>query len=129
MILPCTAFTEKTALYLNLEGRPQFTTKVTDNLGKAVDSWKIFRALADQVKVKLNYNDHEQLLQELFKKYPHFALINNLTPAKWESLTNQEIKLEKENINTTMLNFYQTCSISRSSSNMASCVKEFVQNK
>ncbi len=129
LILPCTAFTEKTALYLNLEGRPQFTTKVTDNLGKAVDSWKIFRALADEVKVKLNYNDHEQLLQELFKKYPHFSLINNLTPAKWESLTTQEIKLEKENINTTMLNFYQTCSISRSSSNMASCVKEFVQNK
>ena len=45
VILPTTAFTEKKALYVNLEGRPQFTKKIVSKPGKAVDAWKIFRAL------------------------------------------------------------------------------------
>ena len=47
-ILPVTAFTEKKALYVNIEGRPQFTKKVIDNKGLAVDAWKIFRALSEK---------------------------------------------------------------------------------
>ena len=45
IILPTSAFTEKKALYLNLEGSPQFTKVVTSKPGVAVDSWKVFKAL------------------------------------------------------------------------------------
>ena len=48
IVLPTTAFTEKRALFVNLEGRPQFTKKILSNPGKAVDGWKVFKAL-DQI--------------------------------------------------------------------------------
>ena len=126
LILPCTAYTEKEALYINIEGRPQFTTKVVDNLGLAVDSWKIFRALGDKLKLKLNFNNHKQLLDEIFSQYPHISSINNLTATAWKKLSLEKILVNSENIDTTINNFYQTCSISRASPNMAACVKELL---
>ena len=59
VILPITAFTEKKALYINIEGRPQFTKKIIQNKGLAVDGWKVFRALADKLSIKLKYNNHQ----------------------------------------------------------------------
>ena len=129
LILPCTAYTEKVGLYLNIEGRPQFTSKVTESIGSAVDSWKIFRALSDALNVKFNFNNHNQLLREISNDYPHLSSLNSLTVAEWKKLPEKKIDIEKEDIDTKVKNFYQTCSISRSSSNMASCVKEFLYKK
>ena len=129
LILPCTAYTEKVGLYLNIEGRPQFTSKVTESIGSAVDSWKIFRALSDALNVKFNFNNHNQLLREISNDYPHLSSLNSLTEAEWKKLPEKKIDIEKEDIDTKVKNFYQTCSISRASSNMASCVKEFLYKK
>ena len=76
VILPTTAFTEKRALYVNLEGRPQFTKKIIQSKGEAVDSWKVFRALADKLNIKLLYNNHDQLLNKIFKKHPEISKEN-----------------------------------------------------
>ncbi len=129
LILPCTAYTEKAAMFLNIEGRPQFTSKVTNNYGKAVDSWKIFRALGDKFNINFNFNNHKELMIEIYKKYPHLSKINDTVKAKWANVAEDNIKIKKEYFDTTVTNFYQTCSISRASSNMAACVKEFLQKK
>ena len=99
---------------------------MVDNLGLAVDSWKIFRALGDKLKLKLNFNNHKQLLDEIFSQYPHISSINNLTATAWKKLSLEKILVNSENIDTTINNFYQTCSISRASPNMAACVKELL---
>ncbi len=129
LIMPSTAFTEKKSLYVNLEGRPQFTSKVTNKLGMAVDSWKIFRALADKCEVKLSYNTHDELLETIYKKHPHLKLTGKIINANWKNINQSIISLKKEQLDVSIKNFYQTCSISRSSVNMANCVKEFLDKK
>jgi len=129
IILPSSAYTEKKALYINLEGRPQYTKKVTERLGQAVDGWKIFRALADKLNVKMDYNSHEQLLNKIFEKYPHISKIDKIFNNYTSEKSTQPKEVKKQEINCELKNFYQTCSISRSSENMANCVRDFIQNK
>ncbi len=125
IILPTTAFTEKKALYVNIEGRPQFTKKIIQNKGIAVDSWKIFRALADKFNFKFSYNNHKQLLNKIFKLHPEISLINEIVSSDWISSKTESIKLKPLKSNFTVLNYYQTCPITRASTNMANCQKSF----
>ena len=70
VILPTSAFTEKKALYLNLEGRPQFTKPIISKPGLAVDSWKVFKALDQKLSSVIKFNNHEELLKTMFNEYP-----------------------------------------------------------
>ena len=54
----------KKALYLNLEGRPQFTKIVTSKPGLAVDSWKVFKALDQKLSAVIKYNTYDELLEK-----------------------------------------------------------------
>ena len=129
IVLPTTAFTEKKSLFVNLEGRPQFTKKITSNLGKAVDAWKIFKALDQKISDKIKFNNHSELLKSIFENYPSISNIGNYVAQKWIKTNKKKVLLtsEKNNFNTN--NFYQTCSISRSSENMANCVKTILKSK
>ena len=129
IILPITAFSEKKSLYVNLEGRPQFTKKITNNKGLAVDSWKVFRALADKFKIKLNYNNHEELINKIFKKHPEISKLNTIKPSNWNKSNKNELQLKPTNKNYLITNYYQTCCITRASTNMANCVKSFTNKK
>ena len=70
IILPTSAFTEKKALYLNIEGRPQFTKVVISKPGLAVDSWKVFKALDQKLSSVIKFNNYEELLNKMFNEYP-----------------------------------------------------------
>ena len=129
VILPTTAFTEKKALYVNIEGRPQFTKKIIANPGRAVDGWKVFKALDQKFKSTIQFNNHNELVASIFKDYPSLSNIGNLTKAKWYFLKDQKISLSSEKNEFLLSNFYQTCSISRSSENMANCVREILSLK
>ncbi len=129
VVLPTTAFTEKKALYLNLEGRPQFTNKILTNPGKAVDSWKIFKALDQENLSILQFNSHNELLRSIFKKYPSISKIGNTPESTWKESDDQNIDLYSEKNDFMVNNFYQTCSISRSSENMANCVRDILATK
>ncbi len=126
VVLPTSAFTEKKALFLNLEGRPQFTKKIVEKPGISVDSWKIFKALDQIFGSKLTFNTHEQLLNNMFKEYPYLGKIDRLYDAKWKHIKDENINLLAEENNYILENFYQTCNISRASLNMANCVKEIL---
>ena len=54
---------QKKALYLNLEGRPQFTKAVISKPGLAVDSWKVFKALDQKLSSVIKFNNYEELLK------------------------------------------------------------------
>ncbi len=126
IILPTTAFTEKNALYMNMEGRPQFTKQVIPNLGKAVDAWKVFKALDQNFNSSIKANNHQEILNSIFMDYPKLEKIGVLTKEKWHNEKSEKITLTSEKNNYLTKNFYQTCSISRSSENMANCVKEIL---
>ena len=70
VVLPTSAYTEKKALYLNLEGRPQFTKIVTSKPGLAVDSWKVFKALDQKLSAVIKYNTYDELLEKMYNDFP-----------------------------------------------------------
>ena len=47
VILPGAAYTEKTGIYVNTEGRPQFAERAVFPPGDAREDWSILRALSD----------------------------------------------------------------------------------
>ena len=100
--------------------------KIIQNKGIAVDSWKIFRALADKFNLKFSYNNHEQLLDKIFKLHPEISLINQIVTAEWKSSKESVIKLKPLKNNFAVTNYYQTCPITRASTNMANCQKRYL---
>ena len=129
VILPTSAFTEKKALYLNLEGRPQFTKAVISKPGLAVDSWKVFKALDQKLSSVIKFNNYEELLKAMFIEYPLLQNKKYFQKEKWIMEKNSNITLSSEVNNFLEENFYQTCSISRSSENMANCVRDILKLK
>ena len=129
VILPITAFTEKKCLFVNIEGRPQFTKKIIQNKGLAVDGWKVFRALADKLDIKLKYNNHEELIKSIFDKHPEISNVNSIKPAIWNSIKSDNLDLKSSVNNYFLRNYYQTCPITRASSNMAKCNKELINEE
>ena len=128
IVLPTAAFTEKKSLYLNLEGRPQFTKKIVPYPGKAVLGWKIFKALDQKLISVIKFNNHDELLNKMFKDYPTISNIGTPNKAKWIENIDKSIALSSEKNNFFTNNFYQTCSISRSSKNMANCVRDILKS-
>ena len=56
MILPGAAYTEKTCIYVNAEGRPQFANRAVFPPGDAREDWSILRALSDPLGARLPYD-------------------------------------------------------------------------
>ena len=56
VILPGAAYTEKTGIYVNTEGRPQFAERAVFPPGDAREDWSILRALSDPLGARLPFN-------------------------------------------------------------------------
>ena len=61
IILPAAAYTEKTATYVNTEGRAQRTRKSVGVPGSSREDWKIVRALSEVMGKTLPYDTREQV--------------------------------------------------------------------
>jgi NADH dehydrogenase (ubiquinone) Fe-S protein 1 len=57
VVLPGAAYTEKSATYVNTEGRVQLTRAATGLPGAAREDWKIIRAVSEFVRAPLPYDD------------------------------------------------------------------------
>ncbi len=74
VILPGAAYTEKSGLYANAEGRVQMANRATFPPGDAKEDWAILRALSDVAGKRLPYDDSiEGLRQAMIADAPHFA--------------------------------------------------------
>ena len=125
IILPSPAFPEKTSTFVNIEGRVLQTTKCFNPIGEAKEEWKIFRALSQEFKEQLKFNNLKELRQEIIKKYPHLNQLNTL-PNKSEVNFAKSHIIDNKEIEYNIKNFYMTDSISRASVNMANCTKEIL---
>ena len=61
VILPGAAYTEKAGLYVNTEGRVQFSEKAVFPPGDAREDWTILRALADALGVSVGFDSFAEL--------------------------------------------------------------------
>jgi NADH-quinone oxidoreductase subunit G len=120
VILPGAAYTEKSATYVNTEGRAQRTARATFPPGNAREDWRILRALSEAVGKKLPYDSLDAVRSRLAAVHPAFASIGRVTPAAWGPFGTAG-SLSDAPLVSPIANFYQTGPISRASKTMAQC--------
>ncbi|AQX30701.1 NADH dehydrogenase subunit G [Bartonella schoenbuchensis R1] len=124
VILPASAYTEKSGLYVNTEGRVQMTNRAGFAPGEAKEDWAILRALSDVLGKKLPFDSLSQLRQNLFSDFPHLCAIDDIAPAcinDLKALGSQLIVLSKQTFASIIKDFYLTNPIARASAVMAEC--------
>ncbi|HEY0927365.1 NADH-quinone oxidoreductase subunit NuoG [Brevundimonas sp.] len=85
VILPGSAYTEKSGLYVNTEGRVQMAERVVFPKGQAKEDWAILRALSALVGQTLPYDTLDALRSKLMADHPTFGRIDYLpTPASFD---------------------------------------------
>ena len=72
VILPGATYTEKSATYVNMEGRVQRTVPAVGPKGEAREDWAIIRALSDRVGKTLPYDSLDDLRTKLEADTPLF---------------------------------------------------------
>ena len=70
-ILPGAAYTEKSGIYVNTEGRVQMAARAAFPPGDAREDWAILRALSDVLGKRLPYDSLAHLRAALFTAHPH----------------------------------------------------------
>ena len=124
VILPGCAYTEKDALYMNTEGRLQMARKAVSAPGEAQEDWKIISLLAKQCGHDLKYRS----ILDVRADMAGLPEIGQRLMPEW-SLPASKGKLLKAKFDLPLLNFYQTCPITRASDTMADCVAAFIDKK
>jgi len=123
VILPGAAYTEKDAIYVNTEGRPQMTARAVFPPGEAREDWTIIRALSGVLGEALPFDSTQALRARMFGAHPHLALLDQVEPADSaaiERLAAQSAKPGKERFGHAIEDFYLTNPIARASAIMAS---------
>jgi len=124
VILPGAAYPEKTGVYVNTEGRPQFADRATFPPGQAREDWAILRALSEALGAKLPFDSLSQLRAGLNAAHPLLAKLDEITSADAAGLANLAKfggALEKSPFASPIRDFYLTNPIARASKVMAEC--------
>jgi NADH-quinone oxidoreductase subunit G len=124
VILPGAAYTEKSGIYVNTEGRVQIGDRAAFPPGDAREDWAILRALSEVIGSKLPYDSLAQLRGALFKAFPHLQRIGKITPGDPEDirrLATRSGSMEKMPLRSPIDDFYLTNPIARASAVMAEC--------
>jgi NADH-quinone oxidoreductase subunit G len=124
VILPGAAYTEKSGIHVNTEGRVQMAARASFPPGDAREDWAIFRALSDVLGRKLPYDSLSQLRAALFAAHPHLARVDQIAagnPADIEKLSGRGGTPDKAPFRSTVTDFYLTNPIARASAIMAEC--------
>ena len=124
VILPGAAYTEKSGIYVNTEGRVQMANRASFPPGEAREDWAIVRALSDVLGKKLPYDSLSALRQALFKAVPHLMRIDQVEVGNADGIKTLAAKggsVEKAPFKTSVEDFYLTNPIARASAVMAEC--------
>jgi NADH-quinone oxidoreductase subunit G len=124
VILPGAAYTEKSGIYVNTEGRVQMANRAAFPPGDAREDWAIVRALSDVLGKKLPYDSLNALRQAMFKATPHLMRIDQIEPgdaSAIKTIAGQGGSVEKTPFKSPVEDFYLTNPIARASAVMAEC--------
>jgi NADH-quinone oxidoreductase subunit G len=120
VILPGAAYTEKNAIYVNTEGRPQRARLAVFPPGEAKEDWKILRALSEVLGRKVPLDTTGQVRARMAELAPQLAEADVIQPAPWQPFGRQG-RLDPAPFAYPIADFYRTDPISRSSAIMAEC--------
>jgi len=134
VILPGAAFTEKSATYVNTEGRAQMTARCVFAPGEAKEDWAILRALSGKIGNALPYDTLAQLRSEMYKDVPGLARLDAVAAAPLDgvrALAKLPGNVASDSFVSSVRDFYLTNPIARASAVMAemSALKKTVQDK
>jgi NADH-quinone oxidoreductase subunit G len=124
VILPGAAYTEKSGIYVNTEGRVQMAARAGFPPGDAREDWAILRALSDVLGRKLPYDSLPQLRATLFKAYPHLQRIDSIAAADPSAIGRLAAlggTPENAPFRSVIEDFYLTNPIARASATMGEC--------
>ena len=124
VILPGAAYTEKSGLYVNTEGRVQQSDRANFPPGDAREDWAILRALSEVLGAKLPFDSYPALRAALRAEYPLFADVDRMpapAPVDLGALMGLEGGADKAPFGTAVEDFYLTNPICRASAVMAEC--------
>ena len=124
VILPGAAYTEKSGIYVNTEGRVQMANRAAFPPGDAREDWAIIRALSDVLGKKLPYDSLAALRQAMFKATPHLRRVDQIETgdaAAIKTVAGRGGSMEKTPFKSAVEDFYLTNPIARASAVMAEC--------
>jgi len=124
VILPGAAYTEKSGLFVNTEGRVQMAARAAFPPGDAREDWAILRALSDVLGARLPYDSLGALRQAIFKAVPHLMRVSQIEPADAagvRTLASRGGSIDKAGFVSPVEDFYMTNPIARASAVMAEC--------
>ena len=126
VILPAATYTEKSATYVNTEGRVQLTTRAVFPPGEAKEDWAIIRALSAHLKKTLPYDSLTELRAALYQEHPHLARIDHIEPGSVQALRALASPVKashKLSFASPIEDFYLTNPICRASAVMGECAQ------
>ncbi|XP_071803111.1 NADH-ubiquinone oxidoreductase 75 kDa subunit, mitochondrial-like [Asterias amurensis] len=131
VVLSGAAYTEKTATYVNTEGRAQQTRLAVSPPGYAREDWKIIRALSEVAGQSLPYDELQEIRNRLTQVSPNLTRYGDVEEANFFAQAETMAKVSKAKLSNNPLeakqvnlkDFYMTDPISRASLTMAKCVQ------
>jgi NADH-quinone oxidoreductase subunit G len=126
VILPGAAYTEKSGIYVNTEGRVQLANRAVFPKGQAKEDWAILRALSEILGHTLPYDTLEQLRVKLMADHPTFGQVDyvagHATAANFDVAKIGEAgDASAASFKSPVEDFYMTNPIARASVVMAEC--------
>ncbi|KAJ2549938.1 ndufs1 NADH-ubiquinone oxidoreductase subunit [Coemansia sp. RSA 1933] len=138
VVLPAAAYTEKTATFVNTEGRAQLTRQAVGVPGGAREDWKIIRALSEVAGLTLPYDDVATLRARMSDVCPTLVNYDELSGTdssiaklgleQMRKSTSRSGKLDSTSFIKVIDNYYMTDAISRASRTMARSAAAFGKN-
>ncbi|KAJ3122690.1 hypothetical protein HK100_011868 [Physocladia obscura] len=131
VILPGSAYTEKSATFVNTEGRTQITRAAVPAPGQAREDWKILRALAEVSGVDLPYEETLEVRLRFNDVAPSLVSYDDVEGSEFYNVAVQQLKnasssqLSKIPFSLPIRDFYMTDPISKASVTMAKASKAF----
>ncbi len=125
VILPGATYTEKNAIYVNTEGRPQRAQQAVFPPLEAREDWKIIRALSGVLMKPLPFDTLTQLRAKMIEACPLLGEIGHVAKAEWKTFGKTGEFLSKD-FTPVIENFYMNDVISRASPTMAKCTAEIL---
>ncbi|MEZ5842665.1 MAG: NADH-quinone oxidoreductase subunit NuoG [Hyphomicrobiaceae bacterium] len=122
VILPGAAYTEKSATYVNTEGRAQTTAKAAFAPGDAREDWTIIRALSGLVGRTLSYDTLAGLRAAMYRAVPDLARLGSLAQSSADgvsALGTRGGEPSDRTLVSPITEFYLTNPIARASAVMA----------
>jgi NADH-quinone oxidoreductase subunit G len=124
VILPGSAYPEKSGIFVNTEGRVQMAERAAFPPGEAREDWAILRALSEKLNRRLPYDSLRALRQAMFKAHPHLQRLDQIAAGDAGDVGKLAARggtVDKAAFASPVEDFYLTNPIARASAVMAEC--------